>query len=152
MPELSEGPVREVLCPHLPSAARAASALASEPVQAARNLADRKLVLRRGPPSTVIAYVALNAAVAVALLVYWGPDRRSLIGAVVLAIALLGFLRGLWIAWAFLMAVEFSFYVSVVANRPAWWWWVVPVKLALLALLLSRPTGRYVRRGNAAIA
>jgi hypothetical protein len=102
--------------------------------------------VRRRPPLTVIAYVALNVAAAVALLVYWGPDTRSLSGAVVLAIALLGLLRGLFVAWVFMLAAEASFYIAVVTNRPVWWWWVVPVKLVLLGLLLSPASWRYVRR------
>jgi hypothetical protein len=102
--------------------------------------------VRRRPPLTVIAYVALNVAAAVALLVYWGPDTRSLSGAVVLAIALLGLLRGLFVAWVFMLAAEASFYVAVLTNRPVWWWWVVPVKLVLLGLLLSPPTWRHIRR------
>jgi hypothetical protein len=107
------------------------------------------LAPRRWPPSTVIAYVALNAAVAVAVLVSGAPDRRALIGAVLLAVALLGLFRGLWSAWVFLIVLEASFYVAVLVNTPVWWWWVVPGKLALLALLLSRPTRRYVRRNPA---
>ena len=106
--------------------------------------------MRRRPPLTVIAYVALNAAAAAAILVYWGPDTRSLIGAVVLAIALLGLLRGLFVAWVLMVVVEASFYIGVLTNRPAWWWWVVPVKLALFVLLLSPPTWRHVRPGPAA--
>ncbi|MBD0348563.1 MAG: hypothetical protein ICV59_05370 [Thermoleophilia bacterium] len=109
-------------------------------------------VLRRRPPLTVIAYVALTASIAVATLVYWGRDTRSSIGAVLLAVVLLGLLRGLLFAWVFLIVVEASFFLGVLTNRPAWWWWVVPVKLALVALLLSRPTWRYVRRRDAAIA
>jgi hypothetical protein len=102
--------------------------------------------VRRRPPLTVIAYVALNVAAAVAILVYWGPDTRSLSGAVVLAIALLGLLRGLFVAWVFMLAAEAYFYIAVLTNRPVWWWWVVPVKLVLLGLLLSPPTWRYIRR------
>jgi hypothetical protein len=101
---------------------------------------------RRRPPLTVIAYVALTAAAAVTTLVYWGPDARSLGGAVLLAIALLGLLRGLLVAWVVMVVAEASFYIGVLTSRPAWWWWVVPVKLALLSLLLSPPTWRYVRR------
>jgi hypothetical protein len=107
------------------------------------------LLLRRWPPFTVVAYVAVNAAVAVALLVDAAPDLRTLIAAGLLAITLIGLFRGVWSAWVFLIVVEASFYVAVLVNKPVWWWWVVPGKLALLALLLSRPTRRYVRRNPA---
>jgi hypothetical protein len=82
---------------------------------------------------------------AVSSLAYAGIDTRSAVGAVVLTIALLALLRGLFLAWVLLVVVEVSFFVGVLVKTPAWWWWAVPVKLGLFALLLSPPTWRYVR-------
>lgn len=98
------------------------------------------------PPYTVVAFVAVIAAVLVALLIADASDRYLLSGGLLLVVASFGLLRGAWLAWLFLTAVAAGDLVYALFTWPAWG--TVLVNATLLALLLAGPTRRYARRGR----
>jgi hypothetical protein len=85
-------------------------------------------------------------AALVALLVMGGLDGWLLGGGLVLLVALLGLVRGVWLAWLFLTVVAAGDLVAALFMWPAWG--TVLVNVPLLALLLLRPTRRYASRGR----
>jgi hypothetical protein len=102
--------------------------------------------LKSRPPYTVVAFVAVVATVLVALLIADASDRNLLIGGPLLVVASFGLLRGVWFTWLFLTALAAADLGYALFTWPAWW--TVLVNGTMLALLLSRPTRRYARRGR----
>jgi membrane protein implicated in regulation of membrane protease activity len=96
------------------------------------------------PPYTIVAFVAIVAAVLVAVVVAHGVDGWLLGGGLVLLVASLGLMRGIWLAWLFLTVVAAGDLVVALSRWP--WWWPAAVNAALLALLLAPPTRRYAHR------
>jgi hypothetical protein len=97
--------------------------------------------MRVRPPFTVIAYA----------LVREGAHEGLVFGGSVWALATLGLWRSGWIAWLFLVIVVSAGGLAVVLIRwPSSLYVACAVLLhgTLLALLLSRPTWRYTRRGR----
>jgi hypothetical protein len=102
--------------------------------------------LRRRPPYTVVAYLAVVAAVLLALLINDPADRGLFVGGPLLILASLGLLEGFWLAWLFLALVSVGSLVGAPFMWPAGW--TVVINGLLLALLLTRPTRSYARRGR----
>jgi hypothetical protein len=96
------------------------------------------------PPYTIVAFVAIVAAVLVAVVVAHGVDGWLLGGGLLLVAASLGLMRGIWLAWLFLTVVAAGDLLVALSRWP--WWWPAAVNVALLALLLAPPTRRYARR------
>ena len=107
--------------------------------------------MRVRPPYTVIAYATLVATILVSSLVREGAHEGLVFGGSVWALATLGLWRSGWISWLFLVFVVSAGGLAVVLVRwPSLLYVGVAVLLhgTLLALLLSRPTSRYARRGR----
>jgi hypothetical protein len=102
--------------------------------------------LRRRPPYTVVAYLAVVATVLLALLINDPADPGLFVGGPLLILASVGLLEGFWLAWLFLTLVSVGSLVGVPFMWPAWW--TVVINGLLLALLLARHTRRYARRGR----
>ena len=100
--------------------------------------------MRRRPPFTVVAYMAVIAGIVVASFVDDGADARLLVGAVVLGAGLVGLYFRVRIAWILVTALQAGNLLSALVNEAAWW--IVAIHIAGLALLLSPPTRRYFRR------
>jgi len=107
--------------------------------------------MRVRPPYTVIAYAAIVATIVVVSLVREGAHHGLVFGGSVWALATFGLWRSRWIAWLFLVVVISAGDLAVMLIR-----WPSSLYLAsaillhgtLLALLLSRPTRLYTRRGR----
>jgi hypothetical protein len=107
--------------------------------------------MRGRPPYTVVAYATLVATILVVSLVREGAHEDLVFGGAVLALATVGLWRSGWIAWLFLVVV-----VSAGSLAAVFIQWpssrivadAVLLHGAMLALLLSRPTRRYARRGR----
>jgi hypothetical protein len=97
-------------------------------------------VLKRRPPYTVIAFVAVVTTVLVSLLVAQRIDGYLLGGGFLLLLASYGLVRGIWFAWLFLTALTVADLVDAALAWPAWW--TVLVNATLLVLLLAPPTRR----------
>jgi hypothetical protein len=108
--------------------------------------------LRRRPPYTVLAYVAVVATIIVVSLVHEGAHERLVYGGLMLVLASFGLVRGVWLAWLFLTVVAAGDVALALLQWPAWWIEVVLINGAMLALLLSRPTRRHARRGRPRLA
>lgn len=105
--------------------------------------------LRRRPPYTVVAYAAFVAIVFVVALILDGPHERLIAGGLLLLIATFGLVRGVWLAWLFLTALAAGDVIIGVFKWPAWLaTWTIVINGIMLALLLTRPTRRYARRGR----
>jgi len=107
--------------------------------------------MRVRPPYTVIAYATLVATILVSSLVREGAHEGLVFGGSVWALATLGLWRSGWFSWLFLVFVVSAGGLAVVLVRwPSLLYVAVAVLLhgTLLALLLSRPTWRYARRGR----
>jgi hypothetical protein len=101
--------------------------------------------MRRRPPWTVLAYVAVYAAVLVGAAVDSGAAAGLMVGGVLVGAGLIGLYLRVWIAWVLLSALGGG--QLVVALLGAAPWWVVGILAAQVALLVSAPTREYVRRG-----
>lgn len=99
------------------------------------------------PPLTVWIFAGAVAAVLIWLLVDNGTGVW-LLGALLLSLATVGAVSGVWAAWAFLVAVTAGDIVVVVIARPPFLWSTVVINGVLLALLLAPPTRRWTRRGR----
>jgi membrane protein implicated in regulation of membrane protease activity len=107
-------------------------------------LAD-SLAFKR-PPRTVFAYVA-GVVILMVTLAPRDTHPGALTAAAILLIASAGLAAGIWFAWLFLVVIEVGNLLVILAEGQPWWWsWVALVKLVMLALLLSRPTRRHLRR------
>jgi hypothetical protein len=107
--------------------------------------------MRVRPPYTVIAYAAIVATIVVVSLVREGAHQGLVFGGLVWVLATLGLWRSSWIAWLFLVVVVSAGGLAVMLIRwPSSLYVASAVLLhgTLLALLLSRPTRRYTRRGR----
>jgi hypothetical protein len=98
---------------------------------------------RPRPPGTLGAYLALVLAVLVFDVVDGGLTAAALGGAALWAALALGVLWRLWAAWMALIVLHCGD-VAVLIGRGDWW--LAASNLALLALLIARPTRNYVRR------
>lgn len=107
--------------------------------------------MRIRPPYTVIAYVTLVATILVVSLVREGAHQDLLFGGSVWGLATLGLWRSSWVAWLFLVIViSVGPLVFMLIRWPSSLYVASAVTLhaTLLAMLLSRPTRRYTRRGR----
>ena len=100
--------------------------------------------MRRRPPVTVVAYMAVTVAILLAAFIEDGADPRLLAGGVVLGAGLVGLYFRIRIAWVLVTALQAGNVLSALINEARWW--IVTILIAQLALLLSPPTRRYFRR------
>jgi hypothetical protein len=108
--------------------------------------------LRRLPPYTVLAYVAVAATILVVSFVHDGAHERLVYGGLVLVLASFGLVRGVWLAWLFLTVVAAGDVALALLHWPAWWIAVVLINGTMLALLLARPTRQHAWRGRPRLA
>jgi hypothetical protein len=104
------------------------------------------------PPHTVVVYATLVATILVVSLVREGVHQGLVFGGSVWAFATLGLWRSSWTAWLFLVVVVHAGSLTFMLVRwPSSLYVASAVLLhgTLLALLLSRPTRHYTRRGRA---
>ena len=105
--------------------------------------------LRRRPPYTVVAYAAFVAIIFVVSLVREGPHERLVAGGLLLLIVTFGLVGGVWLSWLFLTALAVGDMIIGVFKWPGWpATWIIVINGIMLALLLTRPTRRYARRGR----
>ena len=92
----------------------------------------------QAPPWTIIVYVAKWVTIVVAGLIMASDNLVLVSVAVILAVALVGLLRGNRVAWVLLIVLE----VGAVGSTPFddSPWWVLPLSVVALALLIARPT------------
>jgi hypothetical protein len=105
--------------------------------------------LRRWPPYTVVAYAAFVAIIVVVALVREGPHERLIAGGLLLLIVTFGLVGGVWLSWLFLTALAAGDVLIGVFKWPDWpAMWIIVINGIMLALLVTRPTRRYARRGR----
>ncbi len=99
--------------------------------------------MRERPPTTLLVYLALSATALVPALVV--ASENGVVVATV-AIASLLLVALLWrrsrVAWVLLLLLELSVLLSIPFDPTPWW--VVLRNVVALALLVARPTRRYV--------
>jgi hypothetical protein len=95
------------------------------------------------PPITVIAVVAVIVGVLLAILLVGRPDSYLVGGGLLLLVASLGLVRGIWFAWLFLTVVAVGDLVNAALTWPAWG--ALVVNGTLLILLVAPSTRRHVR-------
>jgi hypothetical protein len=100
--------------------------------------------MRRRPPVTVVAYIAVVAAILLAGFITDGADPRLLIACVVFGAGAVGLYFRIRIAWILVTAQQTSNVLVALVNEKAWS--IFAIQVALLALLLASPTRRYFRR------
>jgi hypothetical protein len=99
------------------------------------------------PPFTVWIFAGVVAAVLIWLLVDNGTGVW-LLGALLLSLATVGVVSGLWSAWAFLSVVTAGDIVVVLIARPPFVWSTVAINGIMFALLLAPPTRQWIRYGR----
>jgi hypothetical protein len=105
--------------------------------------------MRRVRPNTVVAYAVLVAVLFVVALVREGPHGRLVAGGLLLLIVTLGLVQGVWLSWLLLTALAVGDVLVGVSKWPEWPAnWIIVINGIMLALLLTRPTRRYARRGR----
>jgi hypothetical protein len=109
---------------------------------AAIDVASRQM--RRRPPVTVVAYIAVITAIFLAGFIAAGAEPRLLVGAVAFGAGAVGLYFGVRIAWILVTALQTANLLAALLNQAAWW--MIAILIAQLALLLAPPTRRYFRR------
>jgi hypothetical protein len=104
----------------------------------------------RWPPDAVVAYAAIVVTILAVSLAREGAHERLVYGGLLLAFSTVGLWRSVWIAWLFLVFVVGVGGLAAALLRWPSSWAVAGVLLhgTMLALLVSRPTRRYARRGR----
>ena len=104
----------------------------------------------RWPPYTVVAYATIVVSILAVSLAREGAHESLVYGGSLLALSTVGLWRSVWIAWLFLVVVVGAGGLAAALLRWPSSWVVAGVLLhgTMLALLVSRPTRRYVRRGR----
>ncbi len=99
--------------------------------------------VRERPPTTLLVYLALWATILVPALVV-ASENGVVVATVAIASLLLVALlwRGSRVAWVLLLVLELSVLLSIPFDPTPWW--VVLRNVVALALLVARPTRRYV--------
>jgi hypothetical protein len=105
--------------------------------------------MRRVRPDTVVAYAVFVADIFVVSLIREGPHERLVTGGLLLLIVTFGLIQGVWLSWLFLTALAAGEVILGVSKWPEWpAAWIIVINGIMLALLLTRPTRRYARRGR----
>ena len=88
--------------------------------------------------------MAVVVTTLVALVVVGNHDAWLVGGGLVLLVACLGLVAGMWPAWLFLTVVASGDLIAALFTWLAWW--TVVVNGTMIILLLARPTRRYAVR------
>jgi hypothetical protein len=105
--------------------------------------------LKTRPPYTVVAYAAFVAITLLVALVREGAQGRWVGGGLLLLIATLGLVWGVWLSWLFLTALAAGDVIIGLVKWPEWpWSWILVINGFMLVLLLAGPTRRYTSRGR----
>jgi hypothetical protein len=99
-------------------------------------------VSARRPPLTVALFVAVVVAVLLYVLVASGVDGWLVGGGALLLLASYGLVRGVWIAWLFLVVIAVGDSIAAAFAGPAWL--PLAVNLTLLGLLVAPSTLRHI--------
>jgi len=99
-------------------------------------------VSARRPPLTVALLVAVVVAALLYVLVTNGVDGWLVGGGALLLLASFGLVRGVWIAWLFLVLVAVGDSIAAAFAGPAWL--PLAVNLTLLVLLVAPSSRRHI--------